>query len=99
MLAVGPVERVWARLSNVVRVDHKSIKRFTDTDRIAFGCPQFNQKKSMQASAQMAFDDASFAAFLAARQEPDWLATQRRQAWQTFGELDLLTGEVEQTSF
>ena len=42
----------------------------------------------MQASAQMAFDDASFAAFLAARQEPDWLATQRRQAWQTFGELD-----------
>jgi len=88
--ACSPIfESMWARLFNVgVESAPDSIERFTDTDRIAFGCPQFNQKKSMQASAQIAFDDASFSAFLASRQEPEWLATQRRQAWQAFGELD-----------
>ena len=42
----------------------------------------------MPASVETAFDDASFDAFLQARDEPDWLAAQRRSAWQTFGSLD-----------
>src|SRR5437764_7039722 len=34
------------------------------------------------------FDQQSFEAFLHARQEPDWLVEQRREAWQTFCEKD-----------
>jgi Fe-S cluster assembly protein SufD len=39
-------------------------------------------------SSARGFDQASFEAFLDARGEPDWLALQRREAWQTFVEKD-----------
>jgi Fe-S cluster assembly protein SufD len=37
---------------------------------------------------QPGFDQASFEAFLHARQEPAWLTEQRREAWQSFSEKD-----------
>src|SRR5262245_41329902 len=42
----------------------------------------------ISAPTQAGFNQQSFEAFLSARNEPEWLVEQRREAWQTFCEKD-----------
>jgi Fe-S cluster assembly protein SufD len=50
----------------------------------------------MSTTVQTGFTQEAFDAFLAARQEPDWLIEQRREAWRRFEELPMPDASLEE---
>jgi Fe-S cluster assembly protein SufD len=51
---------------------------------------------SITSSENLAFTEAGFQQFVASREEPDWLAAQRKEAWNLFSSMDWPSRKEEQ---